>query len=106
MTLVKHSSKLPKQYVRSQLTNSECSYAVSELQKDVEKELLNYPEDQRAQLREATKFGVFVVHNKKKPKLAQLEESIPYASFYRACFCRHSSAGCRYFSGADVDDVW
>ncbi|RXW14676.1 hypothetical protein EST38_g11180 [Candolleomyces aberdarensis] len=69
-------------------TRKTLHYAVSELQKDVEKELLSYPEDQRAALREATKFGVFVVHNKKKPKLAEIDSSIPY------------------FSGADVDDVW
>ncbi|PCH44214.1 PRTase-like protein [Wolfiporia cocos MD-104 SS10] len=61
-------------------------YAISELQKDVERELLALPEAERDAQR--TKFAVFVVHNKLKPKLAQLPESIPY------------------FTGADVDDVW
>ncbi|KAF8325933.1 hypothetical protein F5887DRAFT_1016504, partial [Amanita rubescens] len=41
-------------------------YALSELQKDVDIELLAYPEQERQQLRAATQFGVFVVHNKIK----------------------------------------
>lgn len=75
------------------------------MQKDVEKELLNYPESERAALREATKFGVFVVHNKKKPKLQELDASVPYADFSLP-FYRYSPEHRRYFSGADVDDVW
>jgi len=35
---------------------------LSELQKDVEKQLLNLPENEREAAR--TKFAVFVVHNK------------------------------------------
>ncbi|KAF5316680.1 hypothetical protein D9619_006226 [Psilocybe cf. subviscida] len=69
-------------------TRKTLHYALSELQKDVEEELLAYPEEQRAALRAATKFGIFVVHNKLKPKLAELP------------------AGTPYFSGQDVDDVW
>jgi hypothetical protein len=53
------------------------SYAVSELWKDVDRELLNHPEGERAALRAATKFGVFVVHNKKKTKLAEIDASTP-----------------------------
>jgi hypothetical protein len=51
------------------------SYAVSELQKDIEKELENVPEADRDALR--TKFAIFVVHNKLKPKLAALPSDIP-----------------------------
>lgn len=51
------------------------SYAVSELQKDVERELEALPEAEREAKR--TKFAVFVVHNKLKPKLAELPADIP-----------------------------
>ncbi|KAH9945720.1 hypothetical protein B0H21DRAFT_860285 [Amylocystis lapponica] len=61
-------------------------YAVSELQKDVERELAALPESERAAQR--TKFAVFVVHNKLKPKFAELPPDIPY------------------FVGAEVDDLW
>ncbi|KAF5361787.1 hypothetical protein D9756_002535 [Leucocoprinus leucothites] len=63
-------------------------YALLELQKDVAVELLNHPESEREALAKATKFAIFVVHNKKKPKLAEIPADTPY------------------FSGADVDDVW
>lgn len=56
---------------------TEFSYAHSELWKDVEAELLKYPEAERDSLRKATRFGVFVVHNKLKPKLAELPEDLP-----------------------------
>ncbi|KAK7056191.1 hypothetical protein VNI00_002743 [Paramarasmius palmivorus] len=69
-------------------TRKTLGYALSELQKDVEAELLNHPESQRDALRAATKFGIFVVHNKKKPKLAELPPGTPY------------------YAGADVDDLW
>ena len=51
------------------------SYAVSELVKDVEKELSALPEAEREALR--TKFAVFVVHNKLKPKVEDLPADIP-----------------------------
>lgn len=51
------------------------SYALAELQKDVESELLNVPESERDALR--TRFAIFVVHNKLKPKLAQLPATVP-----------------------------
>ncbi|PSR72821.1 hypothetical protein PHLCEN_2v11318 [Hermanssonia centrifuga] len=54
-------------------------YAVSELQKDVEKELLALPESEREAQR--TKFAVFVVHNKVKPKLGVLPSDLPCVSF-------------------------
>lgn len=55
--------------VRSRLRYS---YAISELKKDIEAELLSYPDEDRESLRAATHFAVFVVHNKLKPKLADL----------------------------------
>ncbi|KAJ7634159.1 hypothetical protein DFH06DRAFT_1221261 [Mycena polygramma] len=69
-------------------TRKTLHYALHELQKDVEVELLSHPELERAALREATKFGIFVVHNKNKAKLADLPVDTPY------------------FAGATVEDVW
>lgn len=69
-------------------TRKTLHYAVSELQKDIEAELLNYPESERDTLRNATKFGIFVVHNKNKEKLANLPEGTPY------------------YAGEEVEDVW
>ncbi|PPQ65497.1 hypothetical protein CVT26_000137 [Gymnopilus dilepis] len=69
-------------------TRKTLHYALSELQKDVEEELLSYPEAERQNLRAATKFGIFVVHNKLKPKLAELPPGTPY------------------FAGEEVEDVW
>ncbi|KAK2463711.1 hypothetical protein APHAL10511_004462 [Amanita phalloides] len=63
-------------------------YALSELQKDVESELMRYPEQEREKLRATTEFGVFVVHNKKKAKLAELPP------------------GTLYYAGAEVGHVW
>ncbi|KAJ8579953.1 PRTase-like protein [Rhizopogon salebrosus TDB-379] len=61
-------------------------YALSELQKDIESELQLLPESERESKR--TKFAIFVVHNKLKPKLGQLPSDIPY------------------YAGAEVEDVW
>ncbi|KAF9005895.1 hypothetical protein BDQ17DRAFT_1540532 [Cyathus striatus] len=69
-------------------TRKTLSYALSELKKDVEQELLSYPESERDALRAATKFGIFVVHNKLKAKLAELPEGTPY------------------FAGEEVGDLW
>ncbi|KXN89397.1 Xanthine phosphoribosyltransferase 1 [Leucoagaricus sp. SymC.cos] len=69
-------------------TRKTLSYALLELQKDVEAELSTRPESERDTLRKATKFAIFVVHNKKKAKLAEVPVDTPY------------------FSGADVEDVW
>ncbi|KAJ4473757.1 hypothetical protein J3R30DRAFT_3659245 [Lentinula aciculospora] len=69
-------------------TRKTLRYALTELQKDVETELLNHPEIDRDALRASTKFGTFVVHNKNKPKLAELPE------------------GTLYYSGEEVADVW
>ena len=54
---------------------SNIRYAVSELQKDVEKELLQLPEAEREAKR--TEFAIFVVHNKLKEKLGTLPPSLP-----------------------------
>ena len=54
------------------------SYAVTELKKDVERELALLPESEREAKR--TQFAVFVVHNKLKPKLAELPADMPYVS--------------------------
>lgn len=51
------------------------SYAVSELQRDVERELLALPEAERDAKR--THFAIFVVHNKLKPKQGTLPVDIP-----------------------------
>ncbi|KAG1788191.1 uncharacterized protein HD556DRAFT_1499285 [Suillus plorans] len=67
-------------------TRKTLQYALSELQKDVEAELQLLPESERDSKR--TKFAVFVVHNKLKPKLGKLPPNIPY------------------FAGAEVEDVW
>ncbi|KAH9479587.1 Hypoxanthine-guanine phosphoribosyltransferase [Psilocybe cubensis] len=69
-------------------TRKTLHYALSELQKDVEAELLNYPESEREALRSKTKFAIFVVHNKLKPKLAELPADTPY------------------FAGHNVEDLW
>ncbi|EPQ56452.1 PRTase-like protein [Gloeophyllum trabeum ATCC 11539] len=63
-------------------------YAVSELKKDVDRELEKLPTSEREALAAKTEFAVFVVHNKLKPKLAELPE------------------GVQYFVGANVEDVW
>jgi len=62
------------------------AYAIAELQQDVERQLQALPESEREAKR--TKFAVFVVHNKAKPKAAQLPADIPY------------------FAGEEVEDVW
>ncbi|THU99155.1 PRTase-like protein [Dendrothele bispora CBS 962.96] len=69
-------------------TRKTLSYALSELKKDVEVEISSRPESEREALRAATKFGIFVVHNKRKPKLAELPKNTPY------------------YAGEEVDDVW
>ncbi|KAJ8495254.1 hypothetical protein ONZ51_g1796 [Trametes cubensis] len=61
-------------------------YAVTELKKDVERELALLPESEREAKR--TQFAVFVVHNKLKPKLAELPADMPY------------------YAGDEIEDVW
>lgn len=78
MTLGKHSSNVCFRHQCRLLTIF--SYALHELQKDVEEELLTRPVEEREKLRAATQFGVFVVHNKLKPKLAELPAGTPLVS--------------------------
>ncbi|KAH9166333.1 PRTase-like protein [Lactarius sanguifluus] len=61
-------------------------YAVSELYKDAENALQSLPNHKREGAK--TKFAVFVVHNKLKPKLGSLPEDIPY------------------YVGDEVEDLW
>jgi len=78
-------------------------YALLELQKDVQEELLRHSEAEREALLAATKFAIFVVHNKKKPKLAEIPADTP---FVYCCRIGHKLMCLRYFSGADIGDVW
>ena len=64
---------------------------MSELQKDVERELEKLPEAQRDAKR--TKFAVFVVHNKLKPKLASLPAEIPCVHVFRRSEVRVRASG-------------
>lgn len=50
-------------------------YAVSELQKDAETAVQLLPHNEREGAK--TKFAIFVVHNKLKPKLGSLPPDIP-----------------------------
>lgn len=63
--------------VKDELLTQYIRYALSELQKDVEEEILNHPESEREALRKATKFAIFVVHNKvTRPKMAGIPASV------------------------------
>ena len=106
MTPVKPCSKIPFPFTLANRRQSDrlCSYALSELQKDVEAELLLHPESERESLRSATKFAVFVVHNKKKPKLGHLAHDIRYDTFELYSSLIHTVIS--YFAGEDVEDVW
>jgi len=61
-------------------------YAITELQKDVERELLTLPAAERDSAR--TRFAVFVVHNKLKTKTNDIPADVPY------------------YAGAEVADFW
>ncbi|THH03136.1 hypothetical protein EW146_g10501 [Bondarzewia mesenterica] len=90
-------------------------YAVEELRKDVEREVLFLPESEREAAR--TQFAIFVVHNKLKLKLGTIPPDVPCVSFLAILtlvklFHGHwfngilFSAAPRYFAGAEVDDLW
>ena len=80
-------------------------YAVAELQKDVEREIQALPEAEREAAR--TKFGIFVVHNKRKTKLGTIPDDVKYAI---SCLAKMLASlmryGCRYFQAAETEDVW
>ncbi|KAN0137181.1 Phosphoribosyltransferase-like protein [Lactarius tabidus] len=69
-------------------TRKTLQYAVSELQKDAENGVQLLPHQEREDAKTKTKFAVFVVHNKLKPKLGSLPGNIPY------------------YAGEEVSDVW
>ena len=75
------------------------------MQKDVEREIQTLPEAEREAAR--TKFGIFVVHNKRKTKLGTIRNDVKYAI---SCLAKmHASLmryGCRYFQAAETEDVW
>lgn len=61
-------------YSQSMFLKSILRYALSELRKDVEKELQALPESEREANR--TEFAIFVVHNKLKPKIGELPPDV------------------------------
>ncbi|KAF8269851.1 PRTase-like protein [Lactarius quietus] len=67
-------------------TRKTLQYAVSELKKDAENAVQILPHHEREGAK--TTFGVFVVHNKLKPKLGSLPADIPY------------------YAGEEVEDLW
>ncbi|WVR08344.1 hypothetical protein IAU60_005397 [Kwoniella sp. DSM 27419] len=70
-------------------TRTTLTYTIRELQSDIDKQLAEVADEQeRERLRAATKLGIFVVHNKLKPKAAELPSDVAY------------------FSAVDTPDVW
>jgi hypoxanthine phosphoribosyltransferase len=85
-------------------TRKTLHYAVSELKKDIEAELETRPESERDALRNATSFGIFVVHNKLKPKLAELPAGTPYAVSFSIPYSPFLNPGSSLFlSSAESD---
>ncbi|TIA86356.1 hypothetical protein E3P99_03704 [Wallemia hederae] len=64
-------------------TRKTLSYAVNELQKDVQEQYKSLPADTPA-----TEFAIFVVHNKLKEKASDIPADV------------------KYFPGAEIDDLW
>lgn len=70
-------------------TRTTLMYLVKELQRDINKQLEDVKDEvERERLRAETKLGVFVVHNKLKPKAGTLPDDVAY------------------FSAVDTPDVW
>ncbi|ORX38054.1 putative transferase [Kockovaella imperatae] len=70
-------------------TRTTLTYLIKELQSDIDKQLEAVSDaDEREKLRESTKLGVFVVHNKLKQKAGEIPSSV------------------KYFSAVDTPDVW
>ncbi|WVQ75255.1 hypothetical protein IAR50_004868 [Cryptococcus sp. DSM 104548] len=62
-------------------TRTTLMYTVKELQIDINKQLeLVEDVEERERLRAETKLGIFVVHNKLKPKAGQIPEGVAYYS--------------------------
>ncbi|KAA1102063.1 hypoxanthine-guanine phosphoribosyltransferase [Puccinia graminis f. sp. tritici] len=68
-------------------TRTTLSYAIHELEKDVQSQLSKLSPDEQAKF-PATQFAIFVVHNKDKPKAGSIPEHI------------------KYFAGKTVGDHW
>ncbi|KAI8461634.1 phosphoribosyltransferase-like protein [Phakopsora pachyrhizi] len=68
-------------------TRTTLSYAVKELEKDISNQLANLTPD-ATQKFPPTKFAIFVVHNKDKPKAASIPDHI------------------KYFAGETIGDLW
>ncbi|KAH9812862.1 phosphoribosyltransferase-like protein [Melampsora americana] len=68
-------------------TRTTLSYAVAELEKDVQVQLEKLSLDERKKL-PLTEFAIFVVHNKDKPKSAQIPDHV------------------KYFAGKTIGDQW
>jgi hypothetical protein len=73
-------------------------YAIAELQADVERELLTLPEGERDAQR--TRFAIFVVHNKRKPKLGVLPADVPCARAVLVCCTGSDRARTQVLCGA------
>ncbi|GFZ50265.1 Hypoxanthine-guanine phosphoribosyltransferase [Saitozyma sp. JCM 24511] len=70
-------------------TRTTLMYLIRELKNDIEKQLAEVTDEkERERLREETKLGIFVVHNKLKPKAGSLPPDVTY------------------FSAVDTPDVW
>ncbi|OCF61678.1 transferase [Kwoniella mangroviensis CBS 10435] len=70
-------------------TRTTLTYTIRELQIDINKQSAAVEDDQeRERLRKETKLGIFVVHNKLKPKAAELPSDVAY------------------FSAVDTPDIW
>ncbi|KAK1923871.1 putative transferase [Papiliotrema laurentii] len=70
-------------------TRTTLQYTVKELQKDINAQLEAVQDEaERERLRSETKLGIFVVHNKLKPKAGELDPSV------------------QYFAAVDTPDVW
>jgi len=70
-------------------TRTTLMYTVRELTTDIEKQLAQVEDEaEREKLRSETKLGIFVVHNKLKPKAGTLPSDVAY------------------FSCVDTPDVW
>ncbi|KAJ3912556.1 hypothetical protein F5877DRAFT_93525 [Lentinula edodes] len=74
--------------ISEQVIRTQWFYALTELCKDVEAKLLNHPEEDRDALRTSTKFSISVIHNKNKPKLAELPEGTLYYIIHNT-ICRY-----------------
>ncbi|KAI9464630.1 hypothetical protein BJY52DRAFT_1250433 [Lactarius psammicola] len=81
-----YTYRVPRYRIEVDDSRTTLQYAISELRKDTENALQLLPHHEREGAK--TKFAVFVVHNKLKPKVGSLPADIPY------------------YAGEEVDDLW